>query len=40
MGLVSKVISTLVVVISNSKYRFLNYNLVTKSHGPLSRTEA
>ena len=34
MDLVSKVISPLIGVISNYKYSYLIYNLVTKSHDP------
>ena len=35
--LVSMVISTLTGLISNYKYSYLNNNLVTKSHDPLSK---
>ena len=35
--LVSKVISTLIGVISNYKYSYLFLTLFTKSHDPLSR---
>ena len=38
--LVSKVIRTLFGVISNYKYSYLIYNLVTLSHDPLSRSAA